>query len=224
MILSISAISDPQVLTDIRERIGALQWRDGRATAGAQAARVKVNEQAIMTDAPGAALRDILQPIIADNTVLKAAARPRRFSSLMVSRTADSGHYGAHIDNALMANGGGKMRSDISFTLFLTDPATYDGGELAIHHAGITQEVRGAAGELVLYPSTSVHEVRPVTRGTRIVCVGWIESLVADGSQRELLFDLENLRASLRQRGADPQELLVLDKSIANLLRMWAHP
>ena len=224
MILSISAISDTDVLGVIHQQIGALSWRDGRATAGSQAARVKRNEQAVMSDPAGMALAATLMPFIADNPVLRAAARPRRFSPLLISRTADGGHYGAHIDNAFMGTGDARLRSDISFTLFLTDQAQYDGGELSIHHAGVTQEVRGAAGEIVLYPSTSVHEVRPVTRGARIVCVGWIESLIPDTAQRELLFDLENLRASLRQRGdADPQELLVLDKSIANLLRMWAH-
>ena len=225
MILSVSAIPDADTLGEIRSMIGALAWRDGRATAGAQAAKVKRNEQAVMNDAAGSALRDRLMPIIAENAVLRAAARARRFSPLLVSRTADGGHYGAHVDNALMGSGEARMRSDISFTLFLTDPADYDGGELSIHHAGAVQDIRGEAGTIVLYPSTSLHEVRPVTRGQRIVCVGWIESLVPDISRRELLFDLENLRASLRQRAdADPQELLVLDKSIANLLRMWAHP
>ena len=225
MILSISAIPDAETLSAVQSRIAALTWRDGKATAGPQAAAVKRNKQAVMSDPAGKALAERLMPLIADNPVVKAAARPRRISPLLVSRTADGGHYGAHIDNAFMGAGDTRMRSDISFTLFLTDPAEYDGGELSIHHAGVTQDVRGAAGELVLYPSTSVHEVRPVTRGTRIVCVGWIESLVPDTARRELLFDLENLRASMRQRGnADPQELITLDKSIANLLRMWGHP
>ncbi|MFL0355886.1 Fe2+-dependent dioxygenase [Erythrobacter sp. GH1-10] len=225
MILSIAAISDPDTLADIGRRLETLNWRDGRATAGAQAAKVKRNEQAVMTSEEGRALGNILLPLIADNPVVNAAARPRRFSALTISRTADAGHYGAHVDNALMGSGSARMRTDLSFTLFLGDLADYDGGELSIHHAGVTQEVRGAAGELVLYPSTSVHEVRPVTRGQRIVCVGWIESLIADPARRELLFDLENLRASLRQKETTgPQELLTLDKSIANLLRMWAHP
>jgi PKHD-type hydroxylase len=133
------------------------------------------------------------------------------------------GRYGAHVDNALMGKGAQRLRTDLSFTMFLTPPGEYEGGELVIHAAGMTQEMKGEAGYLVLYPSGSIHEVKPVTRGERIVCVGWIESLVADAGQREMLFDLENLRAALRQKlPAQSAELLTLDKTIANLLRMWA--
>jgi len=122
-----------------------------------------------------------------------------------------------------MGKGDKRIRTDLSFTLWLTPPGEYDGGELVIHTAGMTQEVKGEAGHLVLYPSGALHEVKPVTRGTRIVCVGWIESLIADAARREILFDLENLRASLRQQlTAQSAELLTLDKTIANLLRMWA--
>ena len=119
MILSIAAISDPDTLADIGRRLETLGWRDGRATAGAQAAKVKRNEQAVMTSEEGRALGNILRPLIADNPVVNAAARPRRFSALTISRTADTGHYGAHIDNALMGSGSARMRTDLSFTLFL---------------------------------------------------------------------------------------------------------
>lgn len=223
MIVSIAAITEPEKHAEIAALVKALTWRDGRATAGPRAAQVKRNRQAVMTDPAGQALREALLPLIADNPVFQAAARPHRIFPLLVSRTADGGHYGAHIDNALMGAGEARIRSDISFTLFLSDPADYEGGELSIHHAGVAHEVRGSAGELVLYPSTSIHEVRPVTRGERIACVGWVQSLVPDAARREMLFDLENLRASMLQRSnADAQELLVIDKTIANLLRMWA--
>mgnify|MGYP001160706249 CR=1 FL=1 len=222
MILSIAAIDSDQTLADIRSALGALSWRDGRETAGATARAVKRNEQAVMTDTAGAALRERLFRLIGDNPVLKAAARPRRFSPLLVSRTQDSGHYGAHVDNAMMGTGDKRLRTDLSFTLFLTDPDTYEGGELVVHAAGLTQTIKGRAGELVLYPSASIHEVRPVTSGSRIVCVGWIESMIRDPAQRELLFDMENLRVSLRTSlPPGSAELLTLDKSIANLLRMW---
>jgi PKHD-type hydroxylase len=141
----------------------------------------------------------------------------------LISKTGVDGRYGAHVDNALMGKGAQRLRTDLSFTMFLTPPGEYEGGELVIHAAGMTQEMKGEAGYLVLYPSGSIHEVKPVTRGERIVCVGWIESLVADAGQREMLFDLENLRAALRQKlPAQSAELLTLDKTIANLLRMWA--
>ncbi len=223
MILAIHAIPDPGDLAAFHDRIALLDWRDGRETAGAVAREVKRNEQAAMESTPGRALQDEITRILADHPVIRAAAQPRRFSPLLISRTADGGHYGAHVDNALMGKGDKRIRTDLSFTLWLTPPGEYDGGELVIHTAGMTQEVKGEAGHLVLYPSGALHEVKPVTRGTRIVCVGWIESLIADAARREIMFDLENLRASLRQQlTAQSAELLTLDKTIANLLRMWA--
>ncbi len=223
MILAIHAIPEPDRLSAIAERIALLGWRDGRETAGAVAAEVKRNEQAIMDSAPGRALQSELSALLADHPVIRAAAQPRRFSPLLISRTGEGGGYGPHVDNALMGRGDRRIRTDLSFTLFLTPPEEYDGGELVIDAAGTTQQVKGAPGHLVLYPSGSIHEVRPVTRGTRIVCVGWIESMIEDAARRELLFDLENLRASLRrQLASQSAELLTLDKTIANLLRMWA--
>jgi PKHD-type hydroxylase len=223
MILAIQAIPDAEDLTAIAERIALLEWRDGRETAGSVARQVKRNEQAAMDSTAGRGLQDEISRILGDHPVIKAAAQPRRFSPLIISRTGVGGKYGAHVDNALMGRGAKRLRTDLSFTLFLTQPADYDGGELVIHAAGTTQEVKGEPGHLVLYPSGSIHEVKPVTRGTRIVCLGWIESLVADAAQREMLFDLENLRAALRQQlPGQSAELLTLDKTIANLLRMWA--
>ena len=222
MLLVINAIDDAEHLAALAERIALLDWRDGRETAGAVAREVKRNLQAAMDSTAGRRLADELLPLIAENPVLKAAAQPRRFSPLIISKTADGGHYGPHVDNALMGKGAGRVRTDLSFTLFLTPPDQYEGGELVVHTAGMTQEVKGEAGHLVLYPSGSIHEVRPVTLGERIVCIGWIESMIADGMRREMLFDLENLRSSLRrQLPSQSAELLTLDKTIANLLRMW---
>lgn len=225
MILVVEAIPDAGDLAAIAERIALLDWRDGRETAGSVARQVKRNEQGAMNSTAGRALQNDLGRALADHPVIKAAAQPRRFSPVIISRTGVGGKYGAHVDNALMGRGSARLRTDLSFTLFLTPPADYDGGELVIHTAGVTQTVKGEAGTLVLYPSGSIHEVAPVTRGMRIVCIGWIESLVADAAQREMLFDLENLRASLRAAlpGQSP-ELLTLDKTMANLLRMWARP
>ena len=223
MILVINAIPDASHLAAITERIALLEWRDGRETAGAVAREVKRNLQAAMDTTLGRALQDELARVIGENTVVTAAAQPRRFSPLLISTTGVDGRYGAHVDNALMGKGTARLRTDVSFTLFLTPPGEYDGGELVIHTAGMTQELKGEAGYLVLYPSGSIHEVKPVTRGERVVCVGWIESLVADQAQREMLFDLENLRSALRQKlPLQSAELLTLDKTIAGLLRMWA--
>ena len=226
MILLISALPDPAEAAALMARADALEWRDGRATAGAKARAVKRNLQAVMTTPAARALAGEVQALLAAQPVLRAAAQPRRWSNLLISKTQDGGHYGVHVDNAMMtAADGATMRSDLSFTLFLSAPGDYDGGELVIHSASGTQEIKGQAGEVVLYPATALHEVRPVTRGARIVCVGWIESLVADQAAREILFDLENLRASLRTAlPAQSGVSLTLDKTIANLLRRWARP
>ncbi|MEL6540028.1 MAG: Fe2+-dependent dioxygenase [Pseudomonadota bacterium] len=223
MIVKIAAFEDEERIASLTEKLSNLNWRDGRETAGSVAKKVKRNLQAIANDEPGKAIREELQPIIADNRVVRAAARPRRISPLLISKTADGGHYGPHVDNALMGKGTNRIRTDMSFTLFLSNSSDYEGGELVIHTAGMTQVVKGDWGQLVLYPSTSIHEVKPVISGERIVCVGWIESLIPDPSQRELLFDMENLRSSLRQK-LDHQsaELLTLDKSMSNLVRMWS--
>ncbi|MEL6737692.1 MAG: Fe2+-dependent dioxygenase [Pseudomonadota bacterium] len=223
MIIKIAAFTDEALITKLQGMIEALEWRDGRETAGKVAKQVKRNLQAITTGENARAIRAELQPLIAENRVVRAAARPRRISPLLISKTKDGGYYGAHVDNALMGKTPGQMRTDLSFTLFLSNSADYEGGELIIHNSGLTQQVTGEWGQLVLYPSTSIHEVKPVTSGERIVCVGWIESLIADPAQRELLFDMENLRTSLRQKlDHQSNELLTLDKSMANLVRMWS--
>lgn len=225
MILVVDAIPEVGHLAAIHERIALLTWRDGRETAGATAREVKRNEQAAMDSTAGRALQAEISGIVSEHSIIRAAAWPRRISPLLISRTADGGHYGPHVDNALMGKGDKRLRTDLSFTLFLTPPGDYEGGELVIHTAGLTQEIKAEAGHLVLYPSGAIHEVKPVTRGTRIVCVGWIESLIADPARREILFDMENLRASLRgQLPGQSAQLLTLDKTIANLLRMWARP
>lgn len=223
MILSIAAIPEAEKLAEIRAGLTKLEWQDGRATAGKVASKVKVNEQAIMSQPAARAISQMLVPLIVENPIVKAAARPRHISGLLISKTGNGGHYGAHVDNALMGKGAAQLRTDISFTLFLTDPGDYEGGELVVQAAGMTQTVKAPAGNLVLYPSTSVHEVKPVTSGTRIVAVGWIESHIRDLAQRELLFDMHNTRNGLAAKlPADAPELLMIDKTIANLMRMWA--
>ena len=223
MILTLGEVLDASALAKARSALAGLPWKDGTETAGGTASKVKRNEQADLTGKTGTALHGQLMKAIESHPVLRAAARPKKFSRLMISRTGEGGGYGAHIDNALMGQGARRLRSDLSLTLFLSDPADYDGGDLIIDQAGSAQSFKLAAGDMVLYPTTSLHQVTPVTRGHRLVCVGWIESMIRDVSQRELLFDLENLRTELRRSlPRQSAELLTLDKTIANLLRMWS--
>ncbi|NVE94940.1 Fe2+-dependent dioxygenase [Altererythrobacter lutimaris] len=225
MILSIPVIADPEQLAEIQSKVGQLSWNDGRQTAGKVAQAVKRNEQAVMDDPAGQALRQLILPRIVENPTLRAATRPRHFSQVMVSKTYDGGFYGPHVDNAIMGQGDARMRSDISFTFFLSSPDSYEGGELVVYADGLTQTVKAAAGNLVLYPSSSIHEVKPVTAGERVVCVGWIESMIADPTQRQMVFELQKTRKALSEKlASEAEELLALDKIMANLLRMWAQP
>ena len=222
MMITLSGVLTPAQVSEVTALAGALAWRDGTMTAGPTARAVKRNEQADLTGATGTVVKKILQEAIEQHPVLRAAAQPRRFSPLMISRTGPGGGYGRHVDNPFMGSGERRLRTDLSFTLFLSNPASYEGGELAVETAAGEHVVKPAAGDLVLYPSTTLHEVRPVTAGERVVCVGWIESAVRDGVAREILFDLENLRATLAGTYA-PQspEMLTLAKTISNLLRLW---
>ena len=223
MILTISKVIPKDDLTEIRELVGMLTFTDGAATAGATARRVKRNLQADLTHGAGRVWHARVLQLLRRHPVLRTSARPQRFSDLRLSRTEVGGGYGAHTDNALMRTGTTTLRSDLSFTLFLSDPDEYEGGELEIDWPGMVPSIKGQAGDLVLYPSSSIHRVAPVTRGERLVCVGWIQSLIRRDDQRQLLFDLSSLRASLRDGGATSEvELLTLDKSIQNLLRMWS--
>ena len=158
---------------------------------------------------------------IARNDILKAAARPAKFSPLLLSRTGVGGGYGAHVDNALMGTGDAALRTDLSFTLFLNAPDAYEGGALALDLPGGVERLKPKAGDMVLYPSTLIHEVSPVTAGERVVAIGWIQSQIRSAQQRQILFDLEQVRATLRAKPDAGAELLMLDKAFSNLLREW---
>ena len=223
MLLTISGVLDAAAVSEAIDLIPSLTWKDGAETAGATARAVKRNEQADLSSRTGATLRDRLKGAVECHPVLKAAAQPRRFSNLLVSRTQAGGGYGLHVDNPFMGEAGARLRTDLSFTLFLSEPGAYEGGELEIETAGFTQSLKLPAGDLVLYPSTSLHRVADVRSGTRLVCVGWIESLVPDAGERELLFDLENLKATLaRSHAPQSPEMLTLSKTISNLLRKFS--
>lgn len=222
MFLTIGQLISPSELSEIRKALGLLNWRPGVETAGATARAVKRNEQVDLTTSVGKKLQDRLKSAIFGHPIVQAYGRPARMSPPMISRTRNGGGYGLHIDNSTMGRGADTVRTDLSYTLFLNDPESYEGGHLAIELAGTTQRAKCVAGDLVIYPSTTLHGVEPVTSGERIVCVGWIQSQIRSGDQRELLFDLENLKAELsRTHDANSAEMLTLAKTMGNLKRMW---
>jgi PKHD-type hydroxylase len=202
----------------IREVLARAPFRDGVATAGGTAAGVKSNEQARGDDPEVIALGRRVRLHLEAHPLARRWARPVRWSSLIFSRYGEGQRYGLHTDNAVMHDEGGwPLRTDISFTIFLSDAEDYEGGGLLIDDPSGERAFRPAAGWAVFYPTGALHAVAPVTRGTRLACVGWMQSAIRRADQRELLNDLERVRAK-----AEPgQEALLLDKAIGNLLRMW---
>ena len=220
MILTIADILDPSALSSLMDDLKTVRWLDGSKTAGRTAEAVKRNQQADLSSRTGLTLRDRLDTALQSHPVLRAAAQPARFSRPLISRTDVGGGYGRHIDNPFMDHGENAVRTDLSYTLFLSDPDAYEGGELMIERPSGIQSVKLPSGSLILYPSRFLHAVNSVTKGTRIVCIGWIESRVRQDSRREILFDLENLAATLSTRyDAQSSERLTLAKIIANLKR-----
>ncbi len=223
MFLTLAQVLDADDLAHVRQVVSGLEWRDGARTAAGRAKAVKKNLQADLSAGDGADLRDRLLGRVLSHPVLKAAARPRRVSGGLLSRTGTGGGYGDHVDKALMGDGARRVRTDLSFTLFLTPPDAYEGGELTVSLPGGEVSARPEAGDLILYPSGAIHRVEPVTRGERLAFIGWIESEVRAADQREILFDLENIRAELG-RSLDPGAPvhLALDKVAGQLARMWS--
>jgi PKHD-type hydroxylase len=213
----ISDILDPARLAAIIAQINAnpLAFESGAQTAGWHAKDVKNNEQAKGTAAN--AVREVVEAALLAHPVFKAASQAKKIIRSLVSRYKPGMAYGTHIDDPMM----GGVRTDLSFTLFLSDPETYDGGALVIEgHDGDT-EIKLPAGSLVLYPTTTLHRVNAVTRGERLAFVGWVRSFIRNGDDREIVFDLENLIASLHASKADRRMLDQVLKIRANLMRKW---
>jgi PKHD-type hydroxylase len=202
--------------------LSALQWNSGKRSAGAAARGVKENLQADGADPKVQALERFVVEALRRHPLFEFAARPARLTRLMFSRYEPGMTYGAHTDDALMGADDDKVRTDLALTLFLEEASKYEGGALVIDSALGEQEIKLEAGDAILYPAGSIHHVAPVTNGVRLAAVGWIESHIADAGQREVLFDLSVTRERLAEAGVAREELLRLDKSISNLLRMWA--
>lgn len=216
MIIIDEVLGAAEVLA-IREALAEAPFTDGRATAGPAAVQVKRNEQARGDDPGVLASGRRVRLALEGHRVMRTLVRPLRWSSLMFSRYGPGQAYGLHADNAGMFDADGwPMRTDVSFTVFLSDPDSYEGGELFIEDGVGGRAFRPPAGSAVLYPTGLLHRVLPVTAGVRLACVGWVQSLVRRPEQREILFDLEGLRDD-----ASGDAALTLDKTIGNLLRMW---
>jgi PKHD-type hydroxylase len=211
-----NVLSTEEVQT-ARAALERARFIDGKATAGFAARIVKDNRQAEGSDRSLGTIRKLVSDRILGNDVFRLAVRPKALSPLLFSRYEQGMHYGSHVDDALMDG----MRTDVSFTLFLSDPGSYDGGELTIESASGEEAFKLAAGALVAYSATSLHRVADVTRGTRLAAVGWARSFVRDPARRELLFDLDTARRQMFARDGKSAEFDLISKSLANLMRMW---
>lgn len=218
MILPVANVLTPGQVATFRERLGAARFQPGAATAGWHAKLVKANEQLRPDDPAHADLRAEVERVVRANPVVAMAARPKAFGPILFSRYAGGQHYGSHVDDALM----GGVRTDVSFTLFLAEPETYEGGELVMETAAGEIGYKLPAGSGIFYPSTTLHHVAPVTMGERLCVVGWIRSFVRDAGDRELLFDLDTARQALFKAQGKTAEFDLLSKCLSNLLRKWA--
>jgi PKHD-type hydroxylase len=197
--------------------LGRAHFVDGKATAGFAAAAVKHNLQAEGSDRSLDMISKLVAERILANQVFQSAVRPKALTQIMFSRYETGMHYGSHVDEALVDG----MRTDVSLTLFLSEPASYRGGELTLEDAEGEEAFKLPAGSLVAYPATSLHQVRQVTDGTRLAAVGWARSYVRSMAHRELLFDLETARREMFARDGKSREFDLVSKSLTNLLRMW---
>lgn len=218
MFVVIGDVLDQVTVAALREAVLDLPFEDGRKTAGRLARGVKDNAQAAPGKSRDAVLRKAEAALMA-HPVFRAAARPKAMARMLVSRYRPGQHYGSHVDDALM----GSARTDVSFTLCLSDGADYEGGALVIEDMVEDRSIRLNAGEAVVYPSDTLHRVEPVTAGERLAVVGWVTSWVRDPGRRQVLFDLDQAVAEEEARaGRSEAQLRRLAKTRSNLLRMWA--
>ena len=227
MLVCIPDVLPKSEVAEFRRLMDAADWEDGRSTAGAQSAMVKRNEQLPPDSDLARALGRRIVSALTSNPKFVSAAVPLQIFPPLFNRYAASGghHFGIHVDNAVRGDHltGLRIRTDLSVTLFLAEPDEYDGGELVIEDTYGSHEVKLAAGDAVLYPSTSLHMVTPVTRGARVASFFWLQSMIRDAQARSMIYDLDNaIQALVERLGRDDPETVKLTGIYHNLIRYWA--
>jgi len=221
MIICIGDVLASEELERIAQLLTDAEFIDGKKTAGWHARLVKHNTQ-LPKDSPVLEeVRSLIRGAIQRNRLFQMAVRPKQVRPLLISRYEAGMAYGTHTDDAVMQGHNQLMRSDISFTLFLNDPDSYEGGELVIDSTQGEQEYKLPAGAMIVYPSSTLHRVETVTAGVRLAAVSWVQSLVRDPQEREILFDLDTVRQLLFEQSGKTKEFDLLSKTHANLLRKW---
>jgi len=223
MLLHIPEVLSREQVADMRRKLESADWTDGRETVGAVGAQVKRNLQLPDASPLRRELGETILVALAKHPLFFSAALPLKYLPPRFNRYAGGGTYGFHVDGAVMNLGQGEqLRSDVSCTLFLCDPEEYEGGELTIHDTYGEHDVKLPAGDLVVYPSSSLHRVAPVTAGARLASFFWVQSMVRDDGRRRLLFEMDSALRVLRAGNADEGALLQLTGAYHNLLRQWA--
>ena len=225
MLLTLPDVLLKDELTTIRGLLKQAQWVDGRSTAGTQAAQVKNNQQLAEQDPLLAQIRRIVMQALHRDPLFFSAVLPDKILPPFVNRyVGATNHYGFHVDNAMrsMPDGSARVRADVSATLFLNDPDEYEGGELVVQDVFGDQRIKLKAGSIVIYPSSSVHAVTPVTGGERLASFMFIQSMVRDAAHRRMLFDMDMALVRLRQQHGETPEVVQLTGIYHNLLRQWA--
>jgi PKHD-type hydroxylase len=222
MILCIDNVLTPEELQSIQSSLNNAEFVDGKLTAGWHAKLVKDNQQLSTKDTVAKSVKETITQALSRSQLFQMAVKPKKMRSPLISRYETGMSYGTHVDNALMGQGNDLMRSDVSFTLFLNPSDEYEGGKLIMETPQGEQSFKLDAGAMITYPSTTLHRVEPVTKGKRLVAVSWVQSLIRDPNEREILFDLETTRQAIFAKQGKTQEFDLVAKSCANLLRKWA--
>ena len=224
MLLEISGILSAEQAAEFRRRLAAVEWSDGRITAGPQSARVKDNLQLDERHPEARSLGQIIVQALERHPLFLSATLAKQVFPPLFNLYRGGMGFGAHIDNAIrpVPGTGMRIRTDISATLFLEEPDAYDGGELVVEDTYGAQAVKLAAGSLVLYPATSLHRVAAVSRGSRLAAFFWIQSLVRDDAQRRILFEMDRAIQALACDRPDHPSVLALTGCYHNLVRQWA--
>ena len=225
MLLTIEGVLAPEEIAQAHKLLQGVAWEDGRPGAGEQARQVKNNQQLPHDSAPARAIREMVLQGLERQPKFFSATLPKRIFPPRLNRYGGASNaYGNHIDGAVryLPDTGQRVRTDVSCTLFLNDPQDYDGGELCLAGTYGEQTVKLPAGDLVIYPGNSLHQVKPVTRGYRLACFFWIESMVRSDEQRRLLYELDMNLLAIRQQRGESEETTALTGVYHNLLRMWA--
>ena len=226
MLLQIPKVLTADQVAQFRVRMDSATWIDGNVTSGHQSAQAKKNEQLAEDSIEARELGDAIVAALGRSQLFFSAALPKRVFPPLFNRYQGGMEFGNHVDGAVRvhAPSGLRIRTDISATLFLAPPEAYDGGELLVEDAYGVQKVKLPAGDMILYPSTSLHRVTPVTRGARVASFFWIQSMVRDDAQRALLFDMDMAIVRLSREAPGSPALVSLTGCYHNLLRMWAEP